>query len=84
LGNDTTVCDAKFPEYNEEYLKENSVKYTVSFNGKVRYSIDFPVDTAKEEIEKTVLTHENSQKWLDGKTPKKVIVVMNKVVNIVI
>jgi leucyl-tRNA synthetase len=84
LGNDTTVCDAKFPEYNEEYLKENSVKYTVSFNGKVRFTMDFPVDTAKEEVEKSVLANESSQKWMEGKTPEKVIIVPNKVVNIVI
>jgi leucyl-tRNA synthetase len=84
LGNDTTVCDAEFPEFNEKYLKENNVKYTVSFNGKARFTVDFPVDTAKEEIEKTVLAHENAQKWMEGKTPKKVIVVPNKIVNIVI
>jgi leucyl-tRNA synthetase len=84
LGNETTVCDAKFPDYNEEYLKENSVKYTVSFNGKVRFTMDFPVDTTKEDVEKTVLANENSQKWLEGKTPKKVIVVPNKIVNVVI
>jgi leucyl-tRNA synthetase len=84
LGNKTSVCDAVFPEYNEEYLKENSVKYTVSFNGKVRFTMDFPVDTAKEEVEKTVLANENSQKWMEGKTPQKVIVVPGKIVNIVI
>jgi leucyl-tRNA synthetase len=84
LGNSTTVCDAKFPEYNKEYLKENFVKYTVSFNGKARFTMDFPVDTEKEEVEKTVLANENSQKWMEGKTPKKVIVIPNKVVNIVI
>jgi leucyl-tRNA synthetase len=84
LGNNTSVCDAKFPEYNEEYLKEDFVTYTVSFNGKVRFTMDFPVGTAKEEIEKTVLANENSRKWMEGKTPKKVIIVPNKVVNIVI
>ncbi|MDR2690862.1 MAG: leucine--tRNA ligase, partial [Dysgonamonadaceae bacterium] len=84
LGNKTTVCDAVFPEYNEEYLKENSVKYTVSFNGKVRFTMDFPVDTAGEEVEKAVLANENSQKWMEGKTPKKVIVVPGKIVNIVV
>ena len=84
LGNNTTVCDAQFPEYNEEYLKENSVTYTVSFNGKARFTMDFPVDTAREEIEKAVLANESSQKWMEGKTPKKVIVVPNKIVNIVI
>ena len=84
LGNNTTVCDAKFPDYNEAYLVENTVKYTVSFNGKARYFLDFPSDTSVEEVEKAVLAHENSGKWLEGKTPKKVIVVKGKIVNIVI
>jgi leucyl-tRNA synthetase len=84
LGNANTVCDAEFPEYNEDYLKENTVKYTVSFNGKVRFTMDFPVDTDRDEVEKTVLANESSRKWMEGKTPKKVIVVPGKVVNIVI
>jgi leucyl-tRNA synthetase len=84
LGHKTTVCDAHFPDYNEEYLKESSVKYTVSFNGKARYTLDFPVDAPQAEVEKAVLANDSSQKWLEGKTPKKVIVVPNKIVNIVI
>jgi leucyl-tRNA synthetase len=84
LGNKTTVCDAKFPDFIEEYLKESSVKYTISFNGKARFTLDFPVDTKKEEIEATVLAHEGSLKWLDGKSPQKVIIVPNKIVNMVI
>jgi len=84
LGNTATVCDAKFPEYNEAYLIENTVKYTVSFNGKARYFLDFAADTSVEEVEKAVLAHESSIKWLEGKTPKKVIVVKGKIVNVVI
>jgi leucyl-tRNA synthetase len=84
LGNQTTVCDARYPDYNEDYLKENSVNYTISFNGKARYSLEFPTATPSGEIEKTVLSHENSQKWLEGKTPKKVIVVPGKIVNVVV
>jgi leucyl-tRNA synthetase len=84
LGNQTTVCDARFPDYNEEYLKESSVKYTVSFNGKARYTLDFPAETPLEDVEKTVLANETSLKWMEGKTPKKVIVVPNKIVNIVL
>ncbi len=84
LGNTTTICDAKFPEFNEEYLKESNVNYTVSFNGKARFTLEFPVDSPANEVEKTVLSHESSQKWLEGKTPKKVIVVPNKIVNVVI
>jgi leucyl-tRNA synthetase len=84
LGHDTTVCDARFPDYNEEYLKESSVKYTISFNGKARYTLDFPIDATRETVENAVLTNESSQKWLEGKTPKKIIVVPNKIVNVVI
>lgn len=84
LGNESSVCDAQWPVLNEEYLKESSVNYTVSFNGKARFTVEFPAGTAKEEVEKVVLAHENSAKWLEGKTPKKVIVVPNKIVNIVI
>lgn len=84
LGNETSVCDARFPEFNEDYLKEDVITYGVSFNGKARFSIDFPAETPKEEIEKVALAHELSAKWMDGKTPKKVIVVPNKLVNIVI
>jgi leucyl-tRNA synthetase len=84
LGNTTSVCDARFPDYNEQYLVENTAKYTVSFNGKARFTLDFPVDTSRDEVEKAVLSHENAQKWLENKTPKKVIVVPNKIVNIVI
>jgi len=84
LGNTTTVCDAHFPDYNEEYLKEDSIKYTISFNGKARFNLDFPAGTSVSDVEKTVLVNENAQKWMEGKTPKKVIVVPNKIVNVVI
>jgi leucyl-tRNA synthetase len=84
LGHTTTVCDARFPVYKEEYLKENNANYTISFNGKARFSLEFPVDMPAGEVEKTVLAHEHSQKWLEGKTPKKIIVVPGKIINIVI
>ena len=84
LGHDTTVCDAKWPECNEAYLVESTVRYVVSFNGKARFNMEVPNGTAKDEVEKAALTNPASEKWLDGKTPKKVIVVPNKIVNIVI
>ncbi|MGI6074307.1 MAG: leucine--tRNA ligase [Fermentimonas sp.] len=84
LGNKTSVCDATWPQANEEYLKEDSFPYSISFNGKSRFVIDFPADASREEIEKVVLAHESSQKWLDGKTPKKIIVVPKKIVNVVV
>ena len=84
LGNKTTVCDVAWPAFNEEYLKEDVINYTISFNGKARFNVEFAADATNEEIEKTVLAHENSAKWLDGKTPKKVIIVPKKIVNVVI
>ena len=84
LGHDTTVNDAKWPEWNEEYLKENTANYAVSFNGKARFTIQVPADMSKDEVEKLALLHESSAKWLDGKTVRKIIVVPNKIVNIVV
>ena len=84
LGHDTTVCDACWPEWNEEYLRESSVNYAVSFNGKARFNISVPADMSKEEVEKTALGNEQAAKWLDGKTIVKVIVVPGKIVNVVV
>ena len=84
LGNTGSVCDAQWPAYNEEYLVENTVNYTISFNGKARFNMEFPADTASDVIQETVLADERSMKWTDGKTIVKVIVVPKKIVNIVI
>ena len=84
MGNNTTICDAEWPEYNEEYLKEDSIKYTISFNGKARFTMDFATDATNADIEAAVLSNENSQKYIDGKPIKKVIIVPKKIVNIVI
>jgi len=83
LGNEGTVCDADFPVCNEAYLVENSVKYPISFNGKVRFTLELAADMSKDEVEKTALANEQTQKQLNGATPKKVIVVPGKIVNIV-
>jgi leucyl-tRNA synthetase len=82
-GNNTSVCDATFPECDEKYLVESSVKYPISFNGKVRFTIELPADMPKEEVEKIALANEQTLKWTEGKQPKKVIVVQGKIVNIV-
>ncbi|MDH6305968.1 leucyl-tRNA synthetase [Parabacteroides sp. PF5-5] len=84
LGNTETIVNAQWPIYNEEYLKEDMVTYAVSFNGKTRFSIELPAEMPREDVEKAALTDENAAKWLDGKTPKKIIVVPQKIVNIVI
>lgn len=84
LGNTTTVCDVKWPKFNEEYLKESTVTMAVSFNGKARFNIEVAAGTPQPEIEKIALEHEGAAKWLEGKTVKKIIVVPNKIVNIVL
>lgn len=83
-GNSTTVCDAAFPECDERHLVEATVKYPVSFNGKVRFTLDLPADTSIEDVEKSALAHDETQKWLQGKAVRKVIVVPRKIVNIVV
>lgn len=84
IGNRTTVCDAQWPSYCEDYLREDSVTYAVSFNGKARFSMEVPADTLPAEVEKAALAHEGSAKWLEGKTVRKVILVPGKIVNIVV
>ncbi|MCM1293059.1 MAG: leucine--tRNA ligase [Bacteroides sp.] len=84
LGNVSTVCDAQWPEYKEEYLKEDVVNYAVSFNGKARFNIHVMADTPREEVERIALNHEGATKWLEGKTIRKIIVVPGKIVNIVV
>lgn len=84
LGNDTSIVDAKWPEYNEEYLVEKNVTYAVSFNGKARFNMEVAADMPREEVEKTALAHDGAAKWIEGKTIRKVIVVPGKIVNIVL
>ena len=84
LGNKGSIFDAAWPEYNEEYLKESTVKMAVSFNGKARFTIEVPADMSKEDVEKAALADDSAAKWIDGKTVKKVIVVPGKIVNVVV
>ncbi len=84
LGHEGSVCDARWPKWNEEYLKESQVKYTVLFNGKPRYNIEVPTGTGKDEVQCIALANPGAEKWVAGKTPKKVIVVPGKIVNVVI
>ena len=84
LGHTTTVCDARWPVWNEDYLREDTVNYAVSFNGKVRFNLQFAADATNDEIERTVLASESAQKYIDGKTIRKVIIVPKKIVNIVL
>ena len=84
MGGSGSVCDAEWPAYNEEYLKENEVQLTVSFNGKARFQMLFAADATNEEIEKTVLANEKSQQYIAGKNIVKVIIVPKKIINIVL
>jgi leucyl-tRNA synthetase len=83
LGNSDSVVTADYPVFEEKYLVESTKNYPVSFNGKMRFTMELPLDMPKDEIEKTVMADERTQKQLDGRTPKKVIVVPGKIVNIV-
>lgn len=83
-GNTTTVCDARWPELNEAYLTENTQKYPVQFNGKVRFTIEVQKDCSREEVERLVMADEQTAKYLNGNAPKKVIVVPGRIVNIVL
>lgn len=84
LGHTTTVCDAEWPKYDEQYLKEDTQTLSISFNGKTRFTLDFPADATKEAIQEAALTSEQAQKHLDGKQVVKVIVVPGRIVNIVV
>ena len=84
LGNSGSVCDAPWPECDEQYLQEDTCTLSVSFNGKTRFTLDFPADASKEDIEKTALASEQASKYLDGKQVVKVVVVPGRIVNIVI
>ncbi len=84
LGHTTTVCDAKWPELNEEYLVESTVKMPVQFNGKVRFTLEFPADADKDTILEATLSAPEAQKHLEGKQVVKTIVVPGRIINIVV
>ncbi|MFA8435655.1 MAG: leucine--tRNA ligase [Marinifilaceae bacterium] len=83
-GNNETITGASFPKFEEKHLVEDSHSYPVSFNGKMRFKLELSLSLSKEEIEEAVLKAEEAQRWLDGKTPKKLIIVPKKIINIVI
>ena len=83
LGNKKSISTADFPVFDAKHLVESAKNYPISFNGKMRFTLELPLDLSKEEIEKTVLEHEKTITQLEGRTPKKVIIVPGKIVNIV-
>ena len=84
IGEETTIVAAQWPEYDEKLLVEDSFKYPVSFNGKTRFTIELPREASQDEIREAVLSADEAQKWLEGKTPKKVIIVPGRIINIVL
>jgi len=83
LGNTTSISEVPFPVYEEKHLVETNKEYPVSFNGKMRFTIELPLDLTKEQIEEIVMKDERTQKQLDGRTPNKVIIVPGKIINLV-
>jgi leucyl-tRNA synthetase len=84
LGHTGTITYASFPVFNEDFIIENTFHYPVSFNGKMRFQLELPLDLALHEIEQAVLKAPETEKWLQGNPPKKIIVVPKKIINIVI
>jgi leucyl-tRNA synthetase len=84
IGNNETLTYEPWPMFNEEFLKEDNFNYPVSFNGKMRFNIELPVSMPKDEIIKIVLADERTKKWIGTSTPSNIIVVPNRIVNIVI
>ncbi len=83
LGHSESISTAPFPKFEEQYLLERTKEYPISFNGKMRFTLELPLDISKEEIESAVMAHEKTAQYLEGRTPKKVIIVPGKIVNIV-
>lgn len=83
LGHNESIATVAFPKFEEKHLVESSKNYPVSFNGKMRFTLELSLDMSKDEIEKTVMAHEKTQQQLQGREPKKVIIVPGKIINIV-
>ena len=83
LGNKESISKASFPKFEEKYLIENVKKYPISFNGKMRFTLELPLALSKDEIESVIMSHEKTIHYLEGKAPKKVIIIPGKIVNIV-
>jgi leucyl-tRNA synthetase len=84
LGNSGTILDAPFPKWNEKYLKETSKAYPVAINGKTRTELTLALDATQQQVEEIVMKDAIVTKWLEGKQPKKIIYVKNKMINVVV
>jgi len=78
------VCDASWPQWKEEHLQSDSISYPVQFNGKMRFQLEVPSGFSPQEVEAALLASEQTAKYLEGKTPKKVIVVPGRIINVVL
>ncbi len=83
LGYEESISTAPFPKFESKYLIESTKEYPISFNGKTRFTMELSLDMSKEDLEVAVMAHEKTIQYLDGRTPKKVIVVPGKIINIV-
>nr|WP_298996867.1 class I tRNA ligase family protein [uncultured Allomuricauda sp.] len=83
LGHSESIANAPFPNFEEKYLVESTKEYPISFNGKLRFKLELPLDMGKDEIEAVVMAHDKTKEQLQGREPKKIIVVPGKIVNIV-
>jgi leucyl-tRNA synthetase len=84
LGNDGSVLDATYPTFISKYLVESTKEYPISINGKLRTTLSISLDANQKEVEEMVLQNDVVKKWLDGKSPKKIIFVKGRMVNVVI
>ena len=83
LGHTESISEASFPIFDASHLVESAKNYPISFNGKMKFTLELPLDYTKDQIEEVVMAHEKTKMYLDGRTPKKVIIVPGKIVNIV-
>ena len=83
MGHTESVCDARYPEFDETHLVENTFEYPVMINGKLRFKQEYPLSMTAAELQADIVTKEEAQKWLEGAQPKKIIVVQGKIINIV-
>ncbi len=83
LGHEESISEVPFPKFEEKHVKESSKTYPISFNGKMRFTMELPLDMSKDEIESAVMAHEQTAHYLQGRAPKKVIIVPGKIVNLV-
>jgi leucyl-tRNA synthetase len=84
LGNETSILDAAYPKFEASYLVESSKEYPISVNGKLRTTLTISLDASEQGVQQIVLSNEVVQKWLEGKTPKRIVFVKGKMVNVVV